>query len=425
MRNNDFEMLEGAPPISPDENIVRLTGYREGRGPAWLSACIKGDTGKPLPVLANALTVLRAEVPNTFAFDEMLCATMLMRPIAGEEEPFQPRPCTDVDVGVIQERLQRLGLARLGKDTTHQAVDVRAHECRFHPIRNYLNSVTWDGISRISTLFSTHFGAEISDYTAAIGTMFVVAMVARVFEPGCKSDHMVVLEGAQGTLKSTACRVLAGEFFSDHLPEVSSGKDVSQHLRGKWLIEVSEMHAMTRTETSQLKAFITRQVERYRPSFGRREVIEPRQCVFVGTTNKDNYLRDETGGRRFWPIKTGSIDIEGLARDRDQLFAEAVDRYRSGVQWWPDKDFEREWIVPVQSARYEADLWEESIGSYLRAQSRVTVSQVARGALYFDTNRVGTADQRRITTAMERLGWKREREDGKTDSQGKRWWVPV
>src|SRR5262249_49941312 len=160
-----------------------------------------------------------------------------------------------------------------------------------------------------------------------------------------------------------------------------------------------------------LKAFITRQVERYRPSYGRKEAIEPRQCVFVGTTNRDTYLRDETGGRRFWPVKAGIIRIDSLIADRDQLFAEAVVRFHEGADWWPDKDFERTYIMPEQAARYEADAWEENITEYLKGASKVTIGEVAREALHIETPRIGTAEQRRIAAALERLNWKRQPKD--------------
>ena len=168
-----------------------------------------------------------------------------------------------------------------------------------------------------------------------------------------------------------------------------------------------------------LKSFITRQEERYRPSYGRREVIEPRQCVFLGTTNKEAYLRDETGGRRFWPVKAGTIDVNALRRDRDQLFAEAVRLYRAGTQWWPTKVFEREHIRPEQESRYEADAWEENIRTYISDKPRVTIGQIAREALHIETPRLGTADQRRIAAALENLRWKRAK---RNDAAGTRWW---
>ena len=373
---------------------------------------IRVDKGKALSVLANALALLRGDprLAGCFAYDEMLQAVVLTGPLPGQSA-WQPRPLTDVDVGLLQEYLQHNGLPKLAKDAAHQAVDICAHERRFHPVRQYLEGLSWDGSPRVGGWLATYLGAAASTYSAAIGEMFLVAMVARIFQPGCKADYMPVLEGAQGSFKSTACRILGGPWFSDALPDVGQGKDVAQHLPGKWLIEIAEMSAVGRAEAAALKAFITRDTERYRPSYGRREVIQPRQCLFVGTTNKGAYLRDETGGRRFWPVRVGRIDTDRLEADRDQLFAEAVQLFRAGRRWWPDGRFEREHLMPEQEARYEADAWEETIRDWLQGRSRVYVKHVARDALGIETARLGRAEQNRITAALERIGWSRQAKD--------------
>jgi len=378
----------------------------------WEDECQRNDRGEMLPNLVNAMTAMRLapELSEVFSYDQMLCATVMDReapdPAGGITDPIAIRPATDNDVGRAQEWMQRAGLQRLGKEVAHQAVDMRAQERAFHPVRDYLDGLRWDARERLGSWLSAYLGAEANAYTSGIGTMFLVAMVARIFDPGCKADYMMVLEGPQGARKSTACAILGAQWFSDNLPDVTTGKDVAQHLPGKWLIEIAEMSAMSKAEDNALKAFISRPVERYRPSYGRKEVIQPRQCVFVGTTNKSTYLRDETGGRRYWPVKVGRVDTDALARDRDQLFAEAVAHYREGTRWWPDADFEAQHIQPEQDSRFEADAWEGEIETYLRGKNRVMVTEVAREALHLDLPKIGTAEQRRIAAALQRLGWK-------------------
>lgn len=405
---------------SPDDPYDRAVRSYLSQ-PGWIDHCQLTEAGSPINNLANVLIALREEprLAGLLRYDEMRCEPVLIRRAYGDQNRFgpYPRPVSDSDAVEMQEFIQLCGIKRIGLDTVHEAIDRRSREDAYHPVRDYLNGLEWDRTTRIERWLSYYLGVEPTPYAAEIGAMFLVAMVARIMRPGCKADYMMVLEGGQGTLKSTACAVLAGEWFSDGLPDVRWGKDTSQHLPGKWLIEVSEMSAMDKAEAAELKSFLSRTTEQYRPSYGRREVVQPRQCLFVGTTNEAAYLRDQTGGRRFWPIKTGQIDIAALTADRDQLFAEAVVRFKAGSRWWPTREFEINHIQGEQDARYEAEAWEQPVINYLSDKRETTVYNVARDGLSIDTARIGTREARRITGIMERAGWHR----GKR-SHGILWW---
>lgn len=428
--NDDVEIPPGFKLVTPGDFArarAEMERKRRKRAEAprdWERFWQKTDNGKPVPNLASVLETLRhaPELQGCFAFDEMAAAPVVMKPFYADDIGPHPRLLTDHDVSRLQEMLQLAGLHRVTAETAHQAITTHARTNAFHPVRDYLDRLDWDGTPRIDTWLSRYLGAEDTPYTRGVGRMFLIGAVARIYRPGCKMDYMPVLEGAQGIFKSTACAILGGDYYSDALPPIGT-KDAALHLRGKWIIEVAELSALDRAEAAALKAFLSRPVERFRPPYSRTEVVEPRQCVLIGTTNKPAYLRDETGNRRFWPVTVTRIDPDALRRDRDQLFAEAAVEFHRGQPWWPTAEFQRELAAPQQEARYEGDPWEQAIGEWLDSSTRdrVTVLEVARLALAMDTARIGTADQRRIAAALERLGWRR----GKRGPRGERFWVPA
>jgi predicted P-loop ATPase len=250
--------------------------------------------------------------------------------------------------------------------------------------------------------------------------------------PGAKVDHMLILEGPQGARKSTALKVLAGEaWFTDELAEIGS-KDAAQQMRGVWVIEIAELDAIGRAEVSRIKAFLTRTVDRYRPPYGRYVIDVPRQCVFAGSVNPDTYLRDETGNRRFWPIRCGTIDLDALRRDRDQLWAEAIARYRQGAIWWLDDPALIQAAGEAQQERLQPDAWGPLIERWLTHERRrtnygtagfddwrdeeveratpltdITVGEVLQHAIGIEPARWDRQDQMRVTAYLQANGWTR------------------
>lgn len=281
-----------------------------------------------------------------------------------------------------------------------EAVEAVAARATYHPVRDWLTGLTWDGEERILAFFADYCGVPISPYTCAVAHSLFVSAAARVFSPGCKVDTMVVLEGHQGIGKSKLVQALFGSRWHCDITQEPGSLDFYQNLRGKWIGEFSELSAMGKTDQNRVKQALTQTADTYRPSYGRYSVTHPRQFVFVGNTNRAEYLADETGARRYLPIECREIDAEGAAANRDQLWAEAVHRFRAGEKWWIIPDAGRE-----QEQRYQADSWEEIIGPWLDGKTQVLISEVLADALLIKTERHDRSAQIRVGNILRRLGW--------------------
>ncbi len=194
---------------------------------SWMANVQRSKNGEPRPNLHNVMLVLRTDpqLADILGYDAMRLTTILLRPVPGSptNETFLPRPATDADVAALQELLQTAGLETIGKEVVHQAVDLRATERSFHPVRDYLDNLVWDGKPRLEKWTTTYLGGKDTAYHSSVGSMFLISMLARIYKPGCQVDYMLVLEGEQGELKSSLCRALAGdEYFSDSLPPIGN-----------------------------------------------------------------------------------------------------------------------------------------------------------------------------------------------------------
>lgn len=296
-------------------------------------------------------------------------------------------------------------------------VSLVAHRRSFHPIRQELDSISWDGTERVQTWLSKYLGATDDEYSRTVGRWFLISAVARVMKPGCKVDTMLILEGPQGLRKSSAVQALAGEdYFLEDLREVG-GVESAKQLRGKWVVELSELDAIRKAESSTIKRFVSQRIDNYRPSYGRSTVDFPRQCVFIGTTNHQDYLQDETGARRFWPVKCGDfIDIEALRRDRAQLWAEAVALYRAGERWWPETDEEIALCGVEQEQRQAEDPWTKPVAAFVAEKEVVTITDILNEALGFEASRMDQRAHRRVGAVLRTLGWERRKEEDRRDA---------
>ena len=332
----------------------------------WRDHLIVTEKGTPKALLANATTALRhaPQWIGVLKWDEFRAGLVVARKPLWDS-PEVGGQWTDQEDRKVCEWLQHEGIY-VKVNEAGLAAQTVAMENRVNPVRDYLESLKWDGTKRTDELFPLYFGAETNNYAREIGRRFLIAAAARVLSPQpVKSDCVPVLEGPQGSFKSTAVNKLFHPWFTDHLPDLTT-KDAYLQLAGVWCVELGEMDTISRASITKVKAFLSSEVDRYRLPYGRRAIDVPRHNVFVGTVNKDQYLLDETGARRFWPVRCGIIRVDELARDRDQLWAEAVSQLRAGAAWWLDSPELNQEAKREQSARFESDPWDELIVPWLR-----------------------------------------------------------
>ena len=280
----------------------------------------------------------------------------------------------------------------------------------YDPLTSYLQGLKWDGTARIEKLLCRYAGADDSNYTRMISRKFMIGAVARALQPGCKLDTMLVFEGEQGAGKSTFFRYLFGDrFFVDHLPDFSS-KDSFMQLQGAWCVEVAELQALSKADVGDVKQFLSRLVDKFRPPFGKLTVSIPRRVVLVGTVNPiegEGYLKDPTGARRFWPALTRFIQLDAVLRDRDQLWAEAVDAFRNSERWHladPDSIAD---ALAEQEARREVDPWEEPLQRYVEDFSitALTIERALADVFKVPVDRQDERVRRRAGRVFRALKW--------------------
>ena len=300
-----------------------------------------------------------------------------------------------------------------GLQNTNDAAIQECLQKSFDPVCDYLDGLKWDGTKRLGRWLADYLGAEPTALNAEIGRLALVAAVRRAYQPGSKFDQIIVLEGVEGTGKSSAIEILAGASnFSDQSILALDDKAQQEAMAGVWLYEIADLAGMSKAEVERVKAFASRKTDRARPAYGRSRVDRARRCIFFATTNNETYLKSQTGNRRFWPVRTGRLDLIGLQRDRNQLWAEAAELEASGVTTVLDSAL---WgaVGELQEARRDHDHWDDILrhveGKIFHigdgSEYRISTRDLFELHLRVTADRISDGSAKRLCYAMRRLGW--------------------
>jgi putative DNA primase/helicase len=355
-------------------------------------------------LIANVVLVMRNAEPwrGAIAWDEFAERVVITKQCpAGSAGPWSDLADIRTAEWLQRSRFRIDASPKLVAESVQSVADA----CRVHPLRERLSTLKWDGVKRVDTWTTRYLGAEDTRVHREIGARWMLGAVSRAFAPGSQVDCALILEGDQGRGKSSAVRILSLGFFTDELADVGN-KDAAMQLHGAWIIELAELDAVGRAEASRVKSFLTRRADRYRSPYGRHVAEHPRQCVFAGTVNHNDYLRDETGGRRFMPVEVGTIDLAALRADVEQLWAEAVARYRGGEPCYTTDEELRTLIGAHTATRYQGDAWSKVIEEHVQLFESASVAECLE-RVGVERGRWTNADQSRVSKILKSLGYVR------------------
>jgi hypothetical protein len=330
----------------------------------------------------------------------------------GIEAPKIGEALSDHHIPYVQHVLLTLFNIEVGKDTVWAALETVAHENSYHPVQDYLNSLTWDGKPRVEKWLHSYMGTDHSPYNSAVGKWWLISAVARALRPGCQADHVLILESKQGKGKSQAIKALGSPpWVLESLPSLQDSSKVIEAIGGKWIVEIAELDALKGSAATRVKDFITQQVDKYRPPYARATTERPRWCAFIGTTNEKSYLNDPTGARRFWPVNlVGEVKVPELKADRDQIWAEAKFLFDQGEQWHPDET-NMPAVLEEQEARRAPLLWEEKISEWVAKHkvTRTTADEVLTSCIQKDAALWNKGDAMAVAAVLKILGFGAEK----------------
>lgn len=397
----------------PSADIIDIS---DAINKSWQKKLIRsGKSGPPKGLLANALIPLRhaKEFKGVFAYNAFSHTLEIHKapPWISEEDrklSWERRAFSDYDEGRLAEWLQRAGIEVQNRVASNAAFLI-AWDHSYHPVRDYLTKLPkWDGTKRIETWLTTYLGAADCEYVRAIGPRYLISGIARIMKPGpdCKADCVLILEGETGLQKSTALKTLSCGWFLDDLRQFGS-KDAAMKISGRWIIELAELTGMNEATAEACKAFFGQTMDSFRPPYGRHVIDAPRQCIFAASTNKNVFLRDETGDRRYWPVTCEKVDIAGLERDRNKLWAEALAMFNQGHPWWLETPELRLLAAEEQHMRFDTDPWEPRIRSWLEEKNEITPEEVLLDMFNYEIEDVTKAMRNRVSAILRHLRWKR------------------